>query len=670
MPDSNETSPPRHPVEGLHRAVLAALLEPLGLGPPEAAALHPPLVLSPPPSPDLGDLSLGCFPLAKSLRQAPAAIAARIAKAYPSGVPGEVMERHVGPGDLPQAPGLSEVSAAGPYVNLRFDLGELASWLLSVILTDAPPFGENLPRTGSKVMVEYSAPNTNKPLHLGHVRNNVLGMSLSNILEAVGEEVVRVNLVNDRGIHICKSMIAYRNWGEGKDPAAEGMKPDHFVGHYYTLFDEELRKERSEWEETHPSSSERIEAGPGESSRGDEAPGDDEFLSHSALMRQARDCLIQWESGDTETRALWKRMNDWVYDGFGQTYDRMGCRFDRWYYESETYRLGKDIVEEGLAKRIFYRKEDGSVWARLESAGLQDKILLRSDGTSVYITQDLGTAVRKHQDEKMNRSLYIVGSEQILHFKNLFAILKLLGYPWADGCRHVSYGLITLPRGMGKLKSREGRSVDADSLLDELHQLALGKIEEAISEGKLDRDDVGDLDGAAERVAQAALKIYLLQVGSEKNILYDPDTTISFTGDTGPAIQYSHARIHGILRKALDRRIVSRDEIEGDDPSRMRVRGKSLDASLLRDPHERSLLLRLMEMPRALSNSAHNLTPSHVANYLLELTKTFARFYHNCPVLRAEPHALALARVALCLATARVIKRGLALLMVEAPERM
>jgi arginyl-tRNA synthetase len=565
------------------------------------------------------------------------------------------------------APGVVEVTAAGPYVNLRFDLGRLAAWLLSAILEGAPPFVEDLPPTGSKTMVEYSAPNTNKPLHLGHVRNNVLGMSLSNILEAMGESVVRANLVNDRGIHICKSMIAYRNWGEGKSPTDAGMKSDHFVGHYYTMFDQELKKERAQSEHASASSTDAADE---ESRRNDEATGEDAFLSESKLMGQARDCLIGWEAGDAETRALWKRMNDWVYEGFRQTYERMGCRFDRWYYESETYRLGKDVVEEGLAKGVFYRKSDGSVWARLESAGLNDKILLRSDGTSVYITQDLGTAIRKHEDEGMDRSLYVVGSEQILHFKNLFAILQILGFPWADGCHHVSYGLITLPRGMGKLKSREGRSVDADAMLDELHDLAVRKIEDAISEGKLDRDEVGDLSQAAERVGQAALKIYLLQVSSDKNILYDPDSTLQFTGDTGPAIQYSHARIHGILRKGMERGLVSPDEMEGDDPSRIRVRSESLDTSLLQDPHERALLLQLMEFPRALSNSARNLTPSHIANYLLELTKVFARFYHNCPVLRAELHALVLARLQLCLATARVIQRGLGILTVEAPERM
>lgn len=664
MPEAESYPQPVHPVQELHRAVLETLIEPLGLA---AGDFHS-LELGPPPKPDLGDLSLGCFPLARSLKGAPAQIAAQIAEAHRGGISGDAIAMRLDRPGLPHPPGVTKVSAAGPYVNLSLQMESLASWLFAVILRGLPPFGENLPATGTKTMVEYSAPNTNKPLHLGHVRNNVLGMSLSNILEATGDDVVRVNLVNDRGIHICKSMVAYSNYGDGKEPSDLGMKPDHFVGHFYSMFDQELKKERAHWDESHTSSA--TAADQEASERGEDDPAADEFLSQSALMGQARQCLIGWEAEDAETRSLWKRMNAWCYEGLRQTYERMGCRFDRWYYESETYKLGKNVVEDGLAKGFFYKKDDGSVWARLEPVGLKDKILLRSDSTSVYITQDLGTAIRKHEDEQMDRSLYVVGSEQILHFKNLFAILKLMGFPWADGCHHVSYGLVNLPRGMGKLKSREGRSVDADAMLDELHDLAVKKIEEAISEGKLDRDEVGDLSGAAERVGQAALKIYLLQVSSEKNIIYDPDSTLQFTGDTGPAIQYSHARIHGILRKGMERGIVSPEDVEGDEPSRMRVRAESLDTGLLQDPHERMLLLKLMEFPRSLSDSARNLTPSHTANYLLELTKVFARFYHNCPVLRAEPRALALTRLQLCLATARVIERGLAILTVEAPERM
>jgi arginyl-tRNA synthetase len=660
MLDHSPTRQTPDPVHRLLDAILRELLRPLDMEPEALSRLSPRPELSTPPSPDLGDLSLACFPLAKALRRSPAEVAGRIAGAHREGIAASTLAASDGAGAFgPGAaapPAIEEVSAAGPYVNLRFAVDGLASWLMPTVISGAPPFGRNLPPTGIKTMVEYSAPNTNKPLHLGHVRNNVLGMSLSNILEATGDDVVRVNLVNDRGIHICKSMIAYRRWGGGKSPEDAGMKPDHFVGSFYTLFDQELKKERSDWE-----------------ARGAEgaASGDDDaFLAESELMREARRCLIDWEAEDAATRTLWEKMNVWVYEGFRQTYDRMGCRFDHWYHESDTYRLGKDVVEDGLARGVFYKKDDGSVWARLSDVGLQDKILLRSDGTSVYITQDLGTAIRKFEDFGIDRSLYVVGSEQIQHFENLFAILKMMGFPWAEGCRHVSYGLVTLPRGMGRLKSREGRSVDADTLLDELHDLAARKIEEAIAEGKLDRDEVGDPAAAAERVGQAALKIYLLQVGSEKNIVYDPDATLSFVGDTGPAIQYSHARIHGILRKGLARGDVSPGDVEESKPFGIMVRDDLVDPSLLRDPHERALLLRIMGFPGALESSARTLSPSHVANGLLELTKTFARFYHNCPVLRAGSKALVLARLQLCLVTGRVLRRGLGLLTAEAPERM
>ena len=638
---SPQTSRFRDPVAALSAALVGALVEPLGLSPEDLLDVARALELAPPPNADLGDLSMGCFPLAKRLREAPPRVAEKIARAKP----GELGPR-MGPYGSGPAPEISSLEAVGPYVNIRFAAGTLEAWLLPVILGGAPPYAGSLPPTGSKVVVEYSGPNTNKPLHLGHVRNNVLGMSLANILEAGGESVVRVNIVNDRGIHICKSMVAYDRWGGGASPSGSGEKPDHFVGRYYALFDQKLKEERGRWEEA---------GGAG---------GEDAFLAESRLMEEIRECLRRWEAGEPSSRALWKRMNDWVYEGFHATYARMGCRFDRWYLESETYQRGKAIVEEGLAKGVFYRKEDGSVWARLEPAGLEDKLLLRSDGTSVYITQDLGTAVIRYEDERMDRSLYVVGSEQALHFKNLFATLKRLGYPWADGCRHVSYGLVTLPRGMGKLKSREGRSADADTLLDELHELAFRKIEEAVAEGKLDRDEVGDLSQAAERVGQAALKIYLLQVNSDKNIVYDPDATLAFTGDTGPAIQYSHARIHGILRKAAERGLVSEAGTSDPGPT------AGADTTLLTDPNEKDLVARLLAFPRCLETAHRTLAPSPVANYLLDLTKSFARFYHNCPVLRAEPRGLALARLDLSRATAAVLKRGLELLTVEAPDRM
>ncbi|MBD3333940.1 MAG: arginine--tRNA ligase, partial [Candidatus Eisenbacteria bacterium] len=546
MPSSQHRTSLSDPTTRLYSAVVAALLEPLGLTPDQTEALEP----APPPSLELGDLALPCFPLAKLLRKPPPAIAQEIVRAHPQGIPGD---RLAAGGADPDLPSVEALQAAGPYVNLRFRLGELAQWLFRRVLGGDPPYGPPAEQ-GRKVVVEYSAPNTNKPLHLGHVRNNVLGMSLSNVLEAAGQRVVRVNMVNDRGIHICKTMVAYRRWGQGRTPEQAGVKPDHFVGRLYVRFDAELKREEEAW---------RRAGGAGD---------EEAFLEESTLMQEARECLRRWEAGDGETRSLWERMNEWVYEGFQQTYARMGCRFDRWYLESETYKLGKKVVEEGLERGVFYRRPDGSVWARLEEQGLQDKLVLRSDGTSVYITQDLGTAVQRFADERMDRSLYVVGSEQELHFRNLFAILKQLGHEWADRCEHVSYGLVNLPGGMGKLKSREGRAVDADTLLDELQRLALSRIEEAIAEGKLERDEVGNLQEAAERVGQAALKVYLLQVSAEKNIVYDPDATLSFTGDTGPAIQYSHARIHGILRKGLERGLPAQEEIHGLGKPEVQVR--------------------------------------------------------------------------------------------------
>ncbi|MBU2691046.1 MAG: arginine--tRNA ligase [Candidatus Eisenbacteria bacterium] len=669
MSKIQKLSEPRHPVERFYQAIIAALLAPLALPSGWLESLDPPLEPVTPPKPEMGDLALPCFPLAKSLKRAPAEIAATIAAAHPTGIPADRMASLMG---RPSAPGLTGIAAAGPYVNFKLDTGGLVSWLLPMILEGEAPYGAPLPPTGRKIVLEYSGPNTNKPLHLGHVRNNVLGMSLSNILAATGENVVRVNIVNDRGIHICKSMISYRRWGKGLTPQDEKIKPDHFVGNLYVLFDQKLKGERAEWEKNHQSSASAADEAADEW-RSDAEAAEDEFLAQSSLMHEARECLRAWEAEDPETRRLWKRMNDWVYEGFRETYKRMGCTFENWYRESETYKLGKEVVDKGLEQGVFYRKSDGSVWARLESEGLDDKLLLRSDGTSIYITQDLGTAVKRYEDEQMDRSLYVVGSEQVHHFKTLFAILKILGYPWAGGCHHVRYGLINLPRGMGKLKSREGRRVDADTLLDQLRDMAVEKIESAIEEGKMDRSEVGDLLEAAERVGQAALKLYLLQVSADKNIVYDPDATLQFAGDTGPAIQYSHARIHGILRKGIAQGLVSEEDLDRESTNgfaSIRVRGDAVNPALLTDPHERALLMQLMAYPAAIDLAARTLSPSPVANYLLELTKMFARFYHNCPVLKADTKELVLTRLQLCLATAGLLRRGLALLTVEAPERM
>lgn len=641
-----------------------------------------------PPKPELGDLALGAFPLAKLAKRSPK----EAAEAWAEAVERERNRPGSGLAGLPIP--LAGVQALGPYLNLTLDPVDFARFLLREVLERGAGYGRAGSPSGQKVMVEYSSPNTNKPLHLGHVRNNLIGMSLSNILEAAGDEVIRVNLVNDRGIHICKSMLAYQRWGEGKTPAETGEKGDHFVGRFYTLFAQRLAEERRAFaaekgvdlarfdREHRKNVTERDELrGLEEEAASFEAA----FNERSELMREARRLLVAWEAGDPEVRALWGKMNDWVYAGFRETYERMGSRFDRWYHESETYQLGKQEVERGLEKGVFYRQQDGSVWARLQPLGLQDKLLLRSDGTSVYMTQDLGTAIRKHEDYGMDRSIYVVGSEQEAHFRNLFAILKLLDQPWADGCYHASYALVTLPRGMGRLKSREGTAVDADDLLDELHRIAREKIEAG---GYCDSAEAAE--ETAEQIGQGALKLYLLQVGSDKAIQFDPEQTISFTGDTGPAVQYSHARIQGILRKAIERRLVTEAELasdrltppgivrprvmDQDDAGNVqpRVNGQidQVDPGLLREREEQDVLRQLAEYPQAMALAARQMSAAPVANYLLDLTKLYARMYHEHEVLRADSPELLRARLQLALGVAQVLRNGLGVLTIEAPDRM
>ncbi|MBD3163134.1 MAG: arginine--tRNA ligase, partial [Candidatus Latescibacteria bacterium] len=397
---------------------------------------------------------------------------------------------------------------------------------------------------------------------------------------------------------------------------------------------------------------------------------EERFLARSEWNARAQRMLKLWEEGDPETLALWRTMNEWVYEGFRRTYDRLGCRFEKWYYESETWKLGREDVERGLAEGIFFRKEDGSVWARLEEAGLKDKILLRSDGTSVYITQDIGTARRKHEDFGMDRSLYVVGQEQVLHFKNLFAILEKLGYAWAAGCRHVAYGLVTLPRGMGRLKSREGTAVDADDLLDLLHEEARKRI----VEGGYCGDDPDRIEATAEAIGQGALKVYLLQVGNDKNIVFDPEEKLSFEGDTGPAIQYSHARICGIVRKGLERGAIREEDLipEPTGPSGVyrAVRDDRVDYARIGADEERELALRILAFAGDLESGSRQLSVAPVANHLLDLTRAYARFYHAHRVLDAPDEATRLARLQLSLCVARLLRRGLAILTVPAPDRM
>ncbi len=619
------------------------------LAPVDASDLEP--ALTRPPNPELGDLAVAVFPLAKASGKPPQEIARLWAERIPAG-------EELAPGLV-----VLEARPAGGFLNLRFDAAALIRLVCSAVVAEGSGYGRLGLGTGVRAMVEYSSPNTNKPLHLGHVRNNVVGMSLSNLLEAAGYDVIRANLVNDRGIHICKSMLAYAAWGNGETPQSTGEKGDHFVGRYYVRFDTALKEERAEFYQ-------RQGIDPGRLDREAAEQAEQQFLAWSGLQRQAQRMLQRWEEGEPETRALWERMNGWVYEGFRETYARLGCRFDRWYFESETWTRGKSEVERGLELGVFYRKEDGSVWARLDSMGLQDKLLLRSDGTSVYITQDIGTALAKFADFEMERSLYVVGAEQVLHFKNLFAILKLLGYPWADGCHHVAYGLITLPRGMGKLKSREGTKVDADDLLDLLRDEARRRI----VEGGYCGDDPERVDATAEAIGQGALKVYLLQVGNDKSIVFDPEERLAFEGDTGPAIQYSHARICGIVRKGIERGILRAEDMipAADAPEGVYsgLREDPGDFGRLGSQEERDLALRLLEFPLVLALGVRQLSAAPVANFLLDLTRSYARFYHQHRVLEAPDAQTMRARLSLSLAVAQVLRRGLSILTVTAPDRM
>lgn len=489
-----------------------------------------------------------------------------------------------------------------------------------------PDFGE-IPKNGKRVMVEYSSPNTNKPLHLGHVRNNLLGFSVAAILEAAGYEVIKTNLVNDRGIHICKSMLAWEKYGKGETPESAGLKGDKLVGNYYVLFDKEYKKEVDLLKA----------AGKSEEEAKREAP----------LMLQAQEMLRQWEAGDDEVIDLWKRMNSWVYDGFEETYEKMGITFDKVYYESNTYLLGKDIIEEGLSKGVFFRKEDNSVWIDLTADGLDQKLVLRGDGTSVYITQDLGTAQLKYDDYRMDNSIYVVGNEQDYHFKVLFLILKKLGKSWAEGLYHLSYGMVDLPSG--KMKSREGTVVDADDLMAEMIDTAKLRTEEL---GKVDDFSEEEKGALYEMIGLGALKYFLLKVEPKKRLLFDPNESIDFQGHTGPFIQYTHARIKSVLTKGN----------YGTTP--FSVQPMSLEAS------ERDLIKELAKFTDIVKGAAADYSPAVIANYVYEVAKLYNKFYHEVSILKAEEKSLKEFRLNLSAATATVIQKAMRLLGIQVPERM
>lgn len=480
------------------------------------------------------------------------------------------------------------------------------------------------------VMIEYSSPNTNKPLHLGHVRNNLLGNALANIMAANGNNVVKTNIVNDRGIHICKSMLAWAKYGNGETPESSGKKGDHLVGDYYVAFDKHFKAQVKELM--------------------DQGLTQEEAEAKSPLMNQAREMLVKWEAGDPDTRALWSKMNSWVYDGFDQTYRKLGVGFDQIYYESNTYLEGKEKVMEGLEKGFFYRKEDGSVWADLTAEGLDHKLLLRADGTSVYMTQDIGTAKLRFADYPINKMIYVVGNEQNYHFQVLSILLDKLGFKWGKDLVHFSYGMVELPEG--KMKSREGTVVDADEL-----------VEEMISTAKETSDELGKLDGCTPQeannisriVGMGALKYFILKVDARKNMTFNPKESIDFNGNTGPFIQYTYARIRSILRKAAEASITIPEIL-------------STDIAL--SEKEEGLIQMLAEFAPVVKQAGEDYSPSIIANYVYDLVKEYNQFYHDFSILREENENLKVFRLSLSLNIAKIIRSGMGLLGIEVPERM
>ena len=560
-----------------------------------------------------GQITLVVFPFTKMSHKAPDATALEIGQRLQEKMP-EV---------------ISGFNAVKGFLNLSISSREWIS-LLQEVQTN-PKFGF-LPVTDESplVMIEYSSPNTNKPLHLGHVRNNLLGWALAQVMQANGNKVVKTNIVNDRGIHICKSMLAWLKWGNGETPETSGKKGDHLIGDYYVAFDKHYREEVRELMEKQGMDEEQAKM---------EAP----------LIKEAHEMLVKWEQNNPEVRGLWKKMNEWVYAGFDETYKALGVSFDKIYYESETYLEGKEKVEEGLAKGFFYRREDGSVWADLTNEGLDEKLLLRSDGTSVYMTQDIGTAKLRFQDYPIDKMIYVVGNEQNYHFQVLSILLDKLGFKWGKDLVHFSYGLVELPNG--KMKSREGTVVDADDLIATM-----------IADAKeLSADKVNKLEGITEAEAQeiarivgmGALKYFILKVDARKNMLFNPEESIDFNGNTGPFIQYTYARIRSILRKWNDK--ITLDE-------------KAFEVELAEK--EINLIQRLQGFEAAVKQAGQDYNPSCIANYCYDLVKEYNQFYHDFSVLKEEDEAKRQVRLVLSSAVSQVVKNGMGLLGIEVPERM
>ena len=568
-----------------------------------------------PPSPEMGDLGFPMFAFAKTLRKGPPVIAQMV---------GEKLAAKEG---LEKS---GSFEAQGPYLNVRLNRAVVAKGVLAQILEDKGggfPFGRPGTMAGKRIVVEFSSPNTNKPLHLGHLRNDVLGESVSRILAACGADLRKLCIINDRGIHICKSMLAYKEQGQGRTPESDGTKSDHFVGEWYVCFSKALKDETDEIAQREGLKKEDAEA-------------------HAPLMARAQELLRKWEAGDPETVELWKTMNSWAIEGMKKTYERTGISFDKYDFESDIWLLGKEEVLKGLEKGLFHRQDDGAIAVDLTEEKLDKKILLRSDGTSIYITQDFGTAISRHESWPFDRMIYVVGSEQQYHFKVLFVLLNKLGYPWAKDLFHLSYGMVNLPEG--KMKSREGTVVDADDLIDSLRDMALAEIREKEREEK-----VGDPMEVAEKVALGALHYYLLQVSPARDMLFDPAESLSFNGNTGPYLQYMGARISSLLRMSAEQPETGGNEF-----------------ALLTSDSEWELIKTLAVYPQAVSEAAADLDPSRLAAYLYELSKGFSRFYHDCPILNADNPELSTARLGLSRAVLRVLQDALNLICVPFLEVM
>ncbi|MBE6328332.1 MAG: arginine--tRNA ligase [Bacteroidales bacterium] len=559
-----------------------------------------------------GDLTLVVFPFLKASKKKP-----------------EETAQEIGDYLVANASEVEKFNVVKGFLNMVIKKGHWVSALNNILADDN--FGKKTPTAESPLyMVEYSSPNTNKPLHLGHVRNNLLGSSLCRILEACGLRVVKTNIVNDRGIHICKSMLAWKLFGNGETPENSGKKGDHLVGDYYVKFDKEYRAQVKE-----------LMA---------QGQSEEDAKKNAPLMVEAQQMLKKWEDGDKEVRALWEMMNNWVYAGFDETYKRMGVSFDKIYYESQTYLDGKAKVNEGLEKGVFYRREDGSVWADLTKDGLDEKLLLRADGTSVYMTQDIGTAQQRFRDYDISRMIYVVGNEQNYHFQVLSILLDRLGFKWGKDLVHFSYGMVELPEG--KMKSREGTVVDADDLMDKMVEDAK---QMSLELGKLQDCSEAEVDEVARICGLGALKYFILKVDPRKNMMFDPKESIDFNGNTGPFIQYTHARICSVLRKAAEMGITLPNKLNED---------------LQISDTEGVLIQALASYPDVVAQAGKEFSPALIANYIYDLVKQFNSFYHDFSILKEENEDVRAFRLLLSKSVAKVVKSGMGLLGIEVPERM